>query len=116
MMRDAFSLAMQRSTGGTFPSGELLLSALEGFDIEDDGSAEWQYVVDLIVMISAALDGQDVSVCLQTALRSYLEGTFNVLANTLAGADGKPISNEAAMRRLGHDAEWRRTVDFVRAL
>jgi len=67
--------------GGTFPSGELLLSALEGFDIEDDGSAEWQYVVDLIVMISAALDGQDVSVCLQTALRSYLEGTFNVLAN-----------------------------------
>jgi len=30
------------------------MASPESFDIEDDGSSEWQFVVDLIVMISAA--------------------------------------------------------------
>lgn len=116
-VQDALSYAMQRSTEvGDLPSAELLLLRLEGFDVEDDGSTEWQFVVDLIAMISAALDAQDISVCLRTALRSYLEGMFNVLANTYAIEDAKPISNDEVARRLANDDEWRRVIDFVKGL
>jgi hypothetical protein len=116
-MRDAFSLAMQRSVGvGTLPSAKSLLSTFEAFDIEDDGSAEWGYMVDLIEMISAAIDGQDVGTCLETALRVYLEGMFNVLVRGYAVADGRAIPYAEAKTRLANDAEWGRAVDFVRAL
>ncbi len=44
-----------RGTESGIPqSSELLMASPESFDIEDDGSSEWQFVVDLIVMISAA--------------------------------------------------------------
>lgn len=116
-MRYAFSLAMQRSVGvGTLPSVDLLLSALEAFDIEDDGSVEWLYMVDLIVMISAAIAGQEVSACLDTALRSYLDGVFNALVRSYAVADGRPISYSEAKKRLAGDAEWGRAVEFISAL
>ena len=116
-VRDALSSAMLRCIDPDIsPSSEMQIVALESFDIEDDGSAEWQFVVDLIAMISAALDGQDVRVCLQTALRSYLEGMRIVIANNYAEMKGKPISVAEAGKRLVDDREWARAVDFVRAL
>jgi hypothetical protein len=116
-VQDAFSLAMLRCTEpDTISRPELLIAKLEGFNIEDDGSGEWQFVVDLIVMISAALGGQDVGVCLQTALRSYLEGVRNVLANDYATAVGGVIRNDIAMKQLAVDPEWGRAVDFIKAL
>ncbi|MDX6393971.1 MAG: hypothetical protein QOJ73_5034 [Streptosporangiaceae bacterium] len=55
-MRTAFSLVMQRSTGvGGPPSTEQILSAFEAFGLEDDGSTEWNYMLDLIGMITPVL-------------------------------------------------------------
>jgi len=116
-VQDAFSLAMLRCAGpSTIPPPELLIAKLESLSIEDDGSGEWQFVVDLIVMISAALGGQDVGVCLQTALRSYLEGMQNVLVNNYATAVGGVIRNDMAMKQLAVDPEWGRVVNFIKAL
>jgi hypothetical protein len=95
---------------------ELLIAKLEGFSVEDDGSAEWQFALDLAVMLSAALDGQNVSVCLQTAIRSYLEGMLNVISNGYAAAAGGVISHSTAMEKLGADPEWDRAVEFIKAL
>jgi hypothetical protein len=116
-MRDAFSLAMLRCIEpGAISPPDLLIAKLESFDIEDDGSAEWQFVVDLIAMISATLDGQDASVCLQAAIRSYLEGALNVLRNDYAVSAGGVISNNIVMKRLEADPEWHRAVEFIAAL
>jgi hypothetical protein len=114
---DAYSLAMQRSIGiSAPPSVESLLSAFEAFDIEDDGSAEWSYTIDLIEMLSAAIGGEDVSACLETALRVYLTEIFNALTRAYAIADGKPISYAEAKTRIADDVTWRRTLDFISAL
>jgi hypothetical protein len=116
-VRDALSLAMLRCTEhGAIAPPELLIAKLEGFSVEDDGSAEWQFVLDLVVMLSAALDGQDVSVCLQTSIRSYLEGMLNVLSNNYAVAAGGVIPHNIAMKQLAADPEWGRTVEFIKAL
>jgi hypothetical protein len=116
-VRDAFSLAMLRCIEPSAISPpELLIVKLESFEIEDDGSAEWQLVVDLIAMISAALDGQDARVCLQTAIRSYLEGMLNVLRNDYAVAAGGVISHDIAMKQLTADPEWCRAIEFIEAL
>lgn len=116
-MRDALSLAMLRCTQPdviSFP--ELLIVKLESFSIEDDGSAEWEFVVGLIAMISAVLDGKDVGSCLQTALRSYLEGMLNVLRNDYAVSAAGVIANDIAMKRLAVDPEWRGAIEFIKAL
>jgi hypothetical protein len=116
-VRDALSLAMLRCTEpGVISFPEALIVKLESFSTEDDGSAEWQFAVDLIAMISAVLDGQDVGVCLQTALRSYLEGALNVLRNDYAVAAGGVIPNNIAMKQLAADPEWDRAVEFIKAL
>lgn len=116
-MCDAFSLAMQRSIGvSTIPSAETFLSAFDAFDIEDDGSPEWNYMIDLIEMISAPISSKDVSMCLEIAVRVYLAGTFNMLARASAVVDGRPISYAEAESRLIGDPEWERSVNFVRAL
>jgi hypothetical protein len=108
---------MLRCVGaGAISPPELLIAKLESFDIEDDGSAEWQFAVDLIEMISVTLDGQDASTCLQSAIRSYLEGTLTVLRNDYAVSVGGIISNDIAMKQLAADPEWCRTVEFVEAM
>jgi hypothetical protein len=114
---DAYSLAMHRSIGISAPlSVESLLSAFEAFDIEDDGSAEWSYTIDLIEMLSAAIGGENVSACLETALRVYPTETFNALTRAYAIADGKPISYAEAKTRVADDVTWRRTLDLISAL
>lgn len=114
---DAFSHAMLRCIEpDAFSSPELLIAKLESFDIEDDGSAEWELTVGLIAMMSAVLDGQDSRVCLQTTIHAYLEGKLNVLRNNYAASAGGVISNDVAMKQLAADPEWRRTVEFIGAL
>jgi hypothetical protein len=72
---EAFSLAIQRSTGADIsPAPDLLIARLQAFDAEDDGSDEWQHMVDLIEMVTVAIDGHDIGTCLETSLRLYLEG------------------------------------------
>lgn len=116
-VREALSDALLRCVDpGVILVADPLLEALEGFDVEDDGSPEWQFAVDLIAMISTALGGQELSICLETAVRSYLEGIFNVLGNTYAVAAGRPISQVETIKRLVSDTEWNRAVIFIRGL
>ena len=113
---EALNLALRRSLDMEMPPHERLVLKLEGFSVDDDGSDEWQQTVDLIGMLLAALDDQDVNVCLTLTLTTYLEGVFHQLANRLALAVGGPISDLEARTRLAGDADWLRTVRFVEAL
>ncbi|MGH7869818.1 MAG: hypothetical protein ACREP9_19845, partial [Candidatus Dormibacteraceae bacterium] len=115
--REGFSLAMLRcSRPDRFSRSELIVSKFEAFDIEDDGSAEWEFVVDLIAMLEPAVEGRDVGACLEVALRTYLQGMKNVLSNNYAIANGGIISHDVAMKQLAVDPEWARAVDFINAL
>lgn len=117
LVQQAFPLAMLRSAeAGLSSPPEALLARLRDFNIEDDGSAEWQFVIDLIVMLTAALEGQDAAVVLRTTLRTYLEGMVNVLHNAYPEAAGGVISVAAARELLAADPEWARIVEFIRAL
>lgn len=117
IMSEAFSAAMQRSIGvSNTQSIGPLSAALDGIAIEDDGSVEWNYMIDLIEMLSGAIKGQDASLCLETTLRVYLEGRFNLLARSYAIADGRPISYADAKQRAAGDVEWGKEVDFIKSL
>jgi hypothetical protein len=102
------------SRGGTAPPE--LIASLESFDVEDDGSAEWQYVIDTIAMLLPALTGEDLVSCATTTLTTYLEGTFNIVANQFATLNGRPISQLEASSRVPEDGAWRRAVALVKAL
>jgi hypothetical protein len=116
-MRDAFSAAVQRSVGvDALTSVNRLLSALEAFDVEDDGSDEWSYMIDLIEMISPVIQGASISVCVETALRVYLETMFNHRARVYGDAAGRPISVAEAKERMADDPEWGKVIDFVGSL
>jgi hypothetical protein len=116
-MQKAFSFAILRCTeSSSISPPELLMVKLESFDIEDDGSAEWQFAIDFIAMILTALDGQDVRACLEIAIHSYLDGKLNVLRNEYAVSAGGVISNDAAMKRLANDPEWLMAIEFIEVL
>lgn len=114
-MLEAFSLGIQRSTGADISSvPDLLIARLQAFDVEDDGSDEWQHMVDLIEMVTVAIDGHDIGTCVETSLRLYLEGQYIVMSNSYARS--RPISVADADRLLGEDPAWARTVSFVTSL
>jgi hypothetical protein len=116
-VREGFMIALSYSIGSQqSATSDLLISRLESFDIEDDGSTEWQYVVDLVSMLSAALSGEDLEVCLRTTLYSYLEGTFNVVANELSRTLGRSIAHSDALAQVSASKTWERAVSFVNAL
>ena len=102
-----------RGSVGVPPS---TLPGVAEFDIEDDGSADWQYVVDLIAMLLPALDGRDASTCLRIALLTYLDGTFIVLANAESGRLGRPISETEAQASVEAHESWLRAVAFAQSL
>jgi hypothetical protein len=112
---DALLAAVDVATGEQGGAGDVV-ARLEAFDVEDDGSAEWQRVIDIISMLLSALTGDGAIACATTALTTYLEGTFNILANDLATRDGHPISQADASRRIPEDERWQRAVAFVSAL
>ena len=41
-----------------------VLRQLEGFDVEDDGSDEWQHAVDLVTALTRAVEGADLDALL----------------------------------------------------
>ena len=87
-----------------------------GADVEDDGSEQWQHVADLIAMLTDAIREEDPLVSITKGLTWHLEGMFNVLANELAAAQGRPISQlEADAEVPGHE-RWLATVRFVGGL
>jgi hypothetical protein len=116
-MGEAFSLAMQRAAGmGDFVPNVRLVAELEAFDVADDGSAEWQYMIYLMGMVQMAVRGKDLSDCLSHALQMYLEMSFHMIGRTYGAAVGRPLSWKEAKEVVAADDDWARTVDFVRAL
>jgi hypothetical protein len=97
-------------------STELVLIRLEGIAIDDDGSPEWGFMLDLVEDLLAVLHGEPVQRCVATTLRTFLEGMFNVLANELAASAGGTISQAEATKRLAHNDAWKQTVAFVQSL
>jgi hypothetical protein len=91
-----------------------VLRQLEGFDLEDDGSDEWQHAVDLVTALTRAVEGADLDALLEATTLRYLEGMFNAIANARADAAGKPVSQADAARHVPESEEWRASVAFVR--
>lgn len=116
-VREALSLALLRCVeSDNVPSPGPLVQTLTDFDIEFDGSVEWRYVLDTLVVLTPVLEGKDVAACLQEALRSYLQGAKNILTNKYAAAAGHSISLPSAREQLAADPEWDRAVGFVMGL
>jgi hypothetical protein len=113
----AMNLALAQ-VGGLHPTSsiELALVGLEALDIEDDGSAEFQHALDLASLLLQALPDPDVDQCLEAAIRTYLEGTFNVLVNNHAAATGRSVAHADALVALQDNREWHDAVVFVRSL
>lgn len=101
---------------GADPEVGCHLERLGAFDIEDDGSAEWQHAIDLVAMLLPALEGDDAGACVRTAVLTHLEGTFNTAANRMAITDGHPLSHTEATARITSDDQWRQAVTFVKGL
>jgi hypothetical protein len=116
---EALTLALAQCVGVPSPSGssaELVLIGLEGLAVEDDGSPEWGFMLDLVEDLLAVLHGEPVQRCIATTLRTFLEGMFNLLANQLAASAGGTISHTEANKRLAHNDAWKQTVAFVQSL
>lgn len=99
-----------------FRPSERVIADLENFDIEDDGSHEWQRAIDTITMISDVLKGNPPETCAKNALQWYLEGCYNIIANTAAMSRGGVISGSEAEKVVSRDPAWRAAVEFVAAL
>jgi hypothetical protein len=115
VVSSALSLALARSTGLALPAADVV-AQLGELEVEDDGSPEWQYVIDIVVMLQTALYDDDLENAVRTTVLTYLEETFTLLSNDLASRAGRPISLTDAEARLAEDERWRRAVDFVRSL
>jgi hypothetical protein len=91
-------------------------SRLDAFDIEDDGSDEWQYAVDLISTLDRALAGAALPELLEYAVTAYAEGTYTTIANALADANGGVTTQATANRDVPRTDEWRRARAFLDGL
>jgi hypothetical protein len=116
-MREAFSLAMQRASGmGAFVPNEQLVATLEAFDVEDDGSDEWQWMIYLMGIVQIAVRGKALNDCLRQSLESYLEGWFYKIGRIHGAAAGRPLRLTEANEIVAGDADWAGVVAFVRSL
>jgi hypothetical protein len=116
---EALTLALAQCVGIPSPSAssaELVRIRLEGIAVEDDGSPEWGFMLDLVEDLLAVLHGEPVQRCLATTLRTFLEGMFNLLAGELAASADGTISHAEAKARLVHNDAWKQTVAFVQSL
>jgi hypothetical protein len=115
--REAFVLAVRRAAGmAEFAPDEGLMAKLESFDVEDDGTAEWQYMVDLIGMVQVAVRGKDLSRCVWQALSIYLDQSFDISSRKYLEAAGRPLRLTEVEQLLASDTVWAGTVSFVRSL
>jgi hypothetical protein len=108
--------ALERARSGARSSAPALLGPLEAFSVEDDGTAEWQYAIDLVAMLADALRGTELDQCVRNALTWYLEGTFNILANELSDVRGRPVSQTEASAHVGQNDRWHRAVQRIASL
>lgn len=114
---DGLCIALSRVGGLPDPSSaEVSLTRLEVLELEDDGSADWQLVVDLAAMLISALGDDDVDTCVETAIQTYLEGTFNVVSNELAAKAGLSISHRDALKAMEASPAWQHALSVVTAL
>jgi hypothetical protein len=110
------ALGVAASGGRPHPQGRDLVAALEGFPIEDDGSAEWQHLIDVVAMIQEALGGTSVENCVEHAIVWYLEGESNVLSNELARSQGRTLFLPEAQVSVEAHPRWARATAFVETL
>jgi hypothetical protein len=88
-----------------------VVAGLESFEIEDDGSPDWQRLVDLTGMLADCLAGKPLDVCAERALTWFLDSCMNHLGDELGAR------NASALRDLvTKDARWERTLAWVDAL
>jgi hypothetical protein len=111
-LRAALDLAAGTPATGSLA---LVLHGLDALDIEDDGSAEWQYAIDLACDLLETLARGPRSPDVERTVGTYLEGEFNVAANVLADTSGHPVSHADAIRVLD-TVEWQGAVAFVSGL
>lgn len=117
VMPRALSFAMLRSVGLEIPEGaQEILAVLNSFDIEDDGSAEWDHTVDLIALMVPVIGGCDADTCLKKALRTYLESAFCRIWTDYAVETGRPVSLAEVNERIPDEAEWQTALALVNAL
>jgi hypothetical protein len=116
-MPDVFIFAIRRSTGfddssntGMFPD------ALISFDVEDDGSIEWNYTIDLLGVMGPIIEGRDVDACLRKAVRIYANSMFNSIARRYGAEVGGSISVSEVKARLADDPAWLRVLNFIASL
>jgi len=110
------SVAFARMGNVPAPSSDLALVGLEALDMEDDGTAEFQSALDLASLLIQALADLDASRCLEVTIRTYLEGTFNVLANEHADRTGRSVTHAVALVEVGNSSDWHDAVRLVRSL
>jgi hypothetical protein len=84
--------------------------------LEQVSLSDWQYVVDLIAMLSDAVHGTPVETSLKNAINWYLDGTFNVLSNETSRGLGRPISQKEARQMLELDNRWIGAKAFLNCL
>jgi hypothetical protein len=90
--RDALVAAIRYAGSADDIRAADLVARLEAFAVEDDGSPEWQYAVDLLGSLRHALSGEAPATTLAKAVTSYLDSTFTDLSNQLSEVAGGPIS------------------------
>jgi hypothetical protein len=90
--------------------------AIKEFHIEDDGSDEWTYMVDLIGVMTPPAEGSDVGECVDVAIQTYIDSMLNSRARAYADETGRPISMAAVNERVVSDPDWLRVLDFVKSL
>jgi hypothetical protein len=92
---------------------EEILQRLSTFDVEDDGSDEWEHAIDVVSTLIRALEGADLDQLLEHAATTYLDGTFTLIANRLADENGGVISHAEADRRVATTEAWREARAFL---
>jgi len=91
---------------------QALAAQLGQYAVLDDGSDEWQHALDLTSALIKALEGADLDELLEHTATTYLEGTFNVVANHLADEAGGVISQAEADQRVWDTDAWRQALAF----
>ena len=76
-----------------------VLDRLNRFDVADDGSGEWQHIVDLLSALIRMLQGAELDEILEHAASNYLEGTFAAIANRLAEDEESGVISRAVASR-----------------
>jgi hypothetical protein len=111
-----FFSAMRRSAGIGTNLALQIPGTISGFHVEDDGSDEWSYMVDLIGVLTPAVEGLSAVECLDATLRMYMDSMLNDRARVYADQAGRPISVAEVDGRMMNDPEWRRVLSFVGSL